>query len=163
MKGIFLCAHRKESPPLVLGRNLKVRRQIGSSVRSVLLSFGGINNCLKTHKVVQLENRSIALNAMRTVLNTVSGTEQRNHCPKCLWSCHVDFQIGDRRSACRSVMEPIAVCARPNGEWSIVHRCIKCGAVRLNRIAGDDNEILLLLLALRPIAMPAFPLDRIGK
>jgi hypothetical protein len=111
-------------------------------------SIGEPFNCVKCNELV---------------LNTVSGTEQRNHCPKCLWSRHVDFQIGDRRSACRSVMEPIAVCAKPNGEWSIVHRCIKCGAVRLNRIAGDDNEILLLSLALRPIAMPAFPLDKIGK
>lgn len=60
-------------------------------------------------------------------------------------------------------MEPIAVWAKPKGEWSIIHRCGRCGALRVNRIAGDDNEVLLLSLALRPIAMPAFPLHRIAR
>ncbi len=69
---------------------------------------------------------------------------------------------GDRRSACRSAMEPIAVYARQKGEWSVIHRCTKCAALRMNRIAGDDNEVLLLSLALRPIALPAFPLERAG-
>ena len=45
---------------------------------------------------------------------------------------------------------------KPNGEWSIVHRCSQCGALRANRIAGDDNEALLLSIAMRPIARP-FP------
>ena len=75
----------------------------------------------------------------------------------------MDFQTGDRRSACRCAMEPIAVWVKQSGEWSIVHRCVKCGALRLNRIAGDDNEVLLLSLALRPIARPAFPLDKLGQ
>jgi len=60
-------------------------------------------------------------------------------------------------------MEPISVWVKPDGEWSIVHRCVKCGALRVNRIAGDDNEVLLLSLALRPIARPAFPLDKVGR
>ena len=34
--------------------------------------------------------------------------------------------------------------------------------IRMNRIAGDDNEVLLVSMALRPLARPAFPLDRIG-
>ena len=91
------------------------------------------------------------------------GTEQRNHCPHCLWSLHVDHKTGDRRSLCRSAMEPISVWAKPNGEWALVHRCGACGAVRANRIAGDDNEGALLSLALRPLAKPAFPLDDLGS
>jgi ribosome biogenesis GTPase len=97
------------------------------------------------------------------VTNPEAGTEQRNHCPGCLWSLHVDFMNGDRRSACRAAMEPIAVHARQKGEWSLIHRCTRCGALRMNRIAGDDNEALLLSLALRPIALPAFPLERAGR
>ena len=58
-------------------------------------------------------------------------------------------------------MEPIAVWVKPNGEWSLVHRCRECGALRDNRIAGDDNEVILLSLALKPLARPAFPLDRV--
>ena len=96
------------------------------------------------------------------IFDPAGGTQQRNHCPKCLWSRHVDFQVGDRRSSCRSAMEPIAVWVKRDGEWSLIHRCA-CGALRLNRIAGDDNETLLLSLALRPIALPAFPLDKVGR
>jgi hypothetical protein len=56
-------------------------------------------------------------------------------------------------------MEPIAVWVRHNGEWSLVHRCTRCGMMKANRIAGDDNELLLLSLATRPLAQPPFPLD----
>jgi len=101
------------------------------------------------------------VNCGELVTAPATGTEQRNHCPRCLWSRHVDFQTGDRRSVCKGGMEPIAVWVKPTREWSIVHRCTKCGTLRVNRVAGDDNEVILLSLALRPIALPAFPLDRI--
>jgi ribosome biogenesis GTPase len=58
-------------------------------------------------------------------------------------------------------MEPITVWVKPNGEWALVHRCRECGALRANRIAGDDNEVILLSLALKPLARPAFPLERV--
>ena len=87
------------------------------------------------------------------------GTRHRNHCPLCLWSRHVDESIGDRASSCRHPMEPIAITVAESGEWSIIHRCAGCGRLRPNRIAGDDSEVALLLLALRPLANPAFPLD----
>ena len=96
------------------------------------------------------------------VPGSAPGTIHRNHCPRCLWSLHVDLTTGDRRSACRGPMEPIAIGIRPDGEWSLVHRCARCGLVRLNRIAGDDNEVLLVSMALRPLARPPFPLDRLG-
>ncbi|MEM1184594.1 MAG: RNHCP domain-containing protein [Planctomycetota bacterium] len=94
-----------------------------------------------------------------TVSGEAWGTKQRNHCPSCLWSRHVDESIGDRRSACNQFMEPIALSAHESGEWSIVHRCTGCGQLRANRVAGDDDEVALLRLALRPLARPAFPLD----
>ena len=60
-------------------------------------------------------------------------------------------------------MEPIAVAVRDagatGGEWVLVHRCTRCAALRVNRIAGDDSERALLALALRPLARPAFPID----
>jgi RNHCP domain len=70
---------------------------------------------------------------------------------------------GDRRSGCRSPMEPIALWVRPDGEWAVVHRCTRCRFVRTNRIAGDDSELALLSLAMRPLARPAFPLDRLAQ
>ena len=91
------------------------------------------------------------------------GTRHRNHCPSCLRSLHLDFQTGDRASACGGIMEPIAISVRKDKEWVIIHRCIKCGILRENRIAGDDNEAILLSLAVKPIAMPPFPLKSINQ
>ncbi len=59
-------------------------------------------------------------------------------------------------------MEPIAICVRGDGEWVIVHRCAGCGALRLNRSAGDDNALVLVRLAVKPLATPPFPLERIA-
>lgn len=90
------------------------------------------------------------------------GTRHRNHCPMCLWSRHLDEEPGDRACPCAQPMEPVAIEVRREGEWSIVHRCTGCGTLRTNRIAGDDHELALLSLALRPLARPAFPLDVLG-
>ena len=98
----------------------------------------------------------------QTVAPEADGTMHRNHCPHCLWSVHADLRPGDRRCGCRGEMEPIAVWIRRGGEWAIVHRCQKCGALRSNRVASDDNELALMSLAVRPLAMPPFPLDRLA-
>jgi len=86
----------------------------------------------------------------QTVSPEAAGTAHRNHCPRCLWSLHVDIRPGDRRCGCKGVMEPVAISVRYNGEWTIVHRCKRCGAVRINRIAGDDNELCLLYTSPSP-------------
>ena len=75
---------------------------------------------------------------------TVSGGRHRNHCPLCLYSRHVDLGMpGDRRCECRSLMEPIGLATRRNGEEVIVHRCLGCGAVRVCRVAADDHPMAL--------------------
>lgn len=56
-------------------------------------------------------------------------------------------------------MEPIGIEVRAGGEWAVIHRCTACQKIGTNRIAGDDDERVLLALALRPIANPAFPID----
>ena len=94
----------------------------------------------------------------RSVSVDAPGTRHRNHCPHCLWSRHVDIEAGDRESRCLGAMEPVAVWVKHNGEWALVHRCERCGELRGNRIAGDDSQIALVSLALRPIVLPAFPL-----
>lgn len=78
----------------------------------------------------------------------VSGVQNRNHCPYCLWSRHVDlWKAGDRLSACKAGMEPIGLTVkmRPNkygswncGELMVIHRCEACGKLSINRIAADD-------------------------
>ncbi len=71
----------------------------------------------------------------------------------------MDLSTGDRRAGCKGQMEPIAIWVRPGGEWAIVHRCRRCNVMRVNRIAGDDSELVLMSLAVRPLAQPPFPLD----
>jgi hypothetical protein len=56
-------------------------------------------------------------------------------------------------------MEPLAVAVRGDGEWVLIHRCLGCGQLRLNRTAGDDSPLLLVRLAIRPLALPPFPLE----
>jgi len=99
----------------------------------------------------------------REVEVSAPGTKHRNHCPHCLWSAHLDDRPGDRDAHCGGRMEPIAVSVRKGGEWALVHRCQDCGALRANRIAGDDNALVLVSLAVRPLAQPAFPLDRLEQ
>jgi hypothetical protein len=82
-----------------------------------------------------------------TVAPDAPGTRQRNHCPVCLHSLHVDITVGDRRSLCRGLMEPIALWVRDGGELCVLHRCSRCGVIRANRLAGDDREEAVRLLA----------------
>ena len=91
------------------------------------------------------------------------GTAHRNHCPTCLWSRHLDDAPGDRAANCGSSMEPIAIHVRGDGEWVLVHRCCGCGELHLNRTAGDDNVLLLVQLAVKPMARPPFPLEVLGR
>ena len=92
------------------------------------------------------------------------GTAHRNHCPTCLWSRHVDDDTpGDRDADCGSQMEPIGITVRGGGEWVLVHRCTGCDEVHLNRTAGDDNPLILLRIAVLPLAQPPFPLEWIGQ
>jgi len=45
---------------------------------------------------------------------------------------------------------------------AIIHRCRTCGELHSNRIAGDDNELALVALAVRAISQPPFPLERLS-
>ena len=53
---------------------------------------------------------------------------------------------GDRKSNCQSKMKPLGLTCRSDGELMVVHRCLNCGKISYNRIAGDDNTYALLAL-----------------
>ena len=90
------------------------------------------------------------LNCGREVsaLPAVSGVHNRNHCPYCLVSKHVDLrQAGDRLAVCKGPMRPIGLTAKRSGkkytaqapgELMLVHHCQRCGALSINRMAADD-------------------------
>ena len=79
----------------------------------------------------------------------LSGVNNRNHCPYCLWSCHLDlYYAGDRLSACRGQMKPIGLTMKKGrnkyrlesrGELMLIHECMECGSLSINRIAADDD------------------------
>jgi hypothetical protein len=73
----------------------------------------------------------------------VEGNGYTNHCPQCLWSKHVDVSPGDRANACGGMMEPIRV--EKNGkEYTIIHKCIKCGFEKPNKAVREDDFQMLV-------------------
>lgn len=75
----------------------------------------------------------------------VVGNGYTNHCPKCLWSKHVDEFPGDRAAECNGAMEPIGLITTGK-DWVIVHRCQKCSKTIKNRKAvNDDSETIISL------------------
>ncbi|MCL2820111.1 MAG: RNHCP domain-containing protein [Oscillospiraceae bacterium] len=92
-----------------------------------------------------------------------SGTEHRNHCPYCLLSQHLDIDPGDRSADCGGAMDAIGVWVRKDGEWALIHRCKICGHISSNRIAADDNPLILMSIAMKPLGNPPFPLARIEE
>ena len=99
----------------------------------------------------------------RLVVSHGAGSDHRNHCPNCLSSLHLDIEPGDREADCGGLMDAIAVWVRKDREWALIHRCRRCGTLSSNRIAADDNPILLLSIAARPVAIPPFPLERLQE
>ncbi len=97
------------------------------------------------------------------VVPDAAGTRHRNHCPTCLGSVHVDNRPGDRAALCGGLMDPVSVWVRQDGEWAIIHRCRLCGELHSNRIAADDNSILLVSLAVKPLSSPPFPLSTLAQ
>ena len=84
----------------------------------------------------------------------LSGVNNRNHCPYCLWSRHLDlFAAGDRLSACKAAMKPIGLTMKlgrnkyrreARGELMLIHQCTECQALSINRIAADDDSAAIL-------------------
>lgn len=79
----------------------------------------------------------------------VKGSGYTNHCPRCLWSKHVDVNPGDRQAACQGLMEPVGVELK-GGEYTILHRCTRCGFEKRNKASKDDNFDAILHLSSHP-------------
>jgi hypothetical protein len=98
----------------------------------------------------------------------LSGVNNRNHCPYCLWSCHLDlYAAGDRLSACKGQMKPIGLALKTGrnkyrresgGELMLIHQCVDCGTLSINRIAADDDGGTILAVFLSSIEDQIQPL-----
>lgn len=90
----------------------------------------------------------------------ISGVVHRNHCPYCLHSRHVDlFEAGDRLCACKNLMAPVGLTTKKSrdkytryrsGELMLVHRCMGCGGLAINRIAADDDPFKIISMVQNP-------------
>ncbi|MCK1798207.1 RNHCP domain-containing protein [Streptomyces sp. XM4193] len=87
---------------------------------------------------------------------------RRHHCPSCLHSRHVTDQVAGGPSDCRARMNPIAIAVLRTGDWTVVHRCTRCRELAAGPVRGDDNQLILMRMAVRPLAQPPFPLEAFG-
>ena len=71
----------------------------------------------------------------------------RDHCPYCLYSKHVDINPGDRQEQCHGLLEPISVELDSKKGYVIIFKCKKCGMIRKNKAAEDDNMDLIIKLS----------------
>jgi len=69
----------------------------------------------------------------------VKGNGFTNHCPKCLWSRHVDNHPGDRANPCFGLMKPVGL-EMAQGDYIIIHECQKCRAQK-KVTARDEDDI----------------------
>jgi len=67
----------------------------------------------------------------------VRGDGYTDHCPKCLWSRHVDINPGDRRASCKGMMEPVGVEVKTES-ITIYYRCLACG--HRHRVKADPKD-----------------------
>ncbi len=70
----------------------------------------------------------------------VVGSGYTNHCPKCLWSKHVDIDPGDREEVCKGMMKPIAVETKGGVAVKTLHKCVACGFERPATILNEDSR-----------------------
>lgn len=81
----------------------------------------------------------VCANCQKKVLPLINGS-YRNHCPYCLYSRHVDIQSGDRKSPCGGLMKPVRIQYKSRKRIQIVHRCLRCGIEKMNKIAEDPVQ-----------------------
>lgn len=63
----------------------------------------------------------------------------RDHCPNCLCSIHIDNNPGDRSATCLGILRPIDIEKNKKAEYKIIYKCDKCGIIKKNIMAKDDN------------------------
>ncbi len=116
-------------------------------MKSVYRDTFGTFQCLHCHQLVMAES-------------LFSGVQNRNHCPYCLWSRHLDlYRGGDRLAACKAGMEPVGLTLKKTnkkygsqqGELMLIHACMDCGKISINRIAADDDAEMVMSIYQRSL------------
>jgi predicted RNA-binding Zn-ribbon protein involved in translation (DUF1610 family) len=110
----------------------------------------------KNSKKPEKQFRCVNCGTLVSTNRELAGVNNRNHCPNCLWSRHVDeYKPGDRKATCAARMQPVGLTVKKvrkkyaennQGELMLIHRCTGCGKVSINRIASDDSTGALITL-----------------
>ena len=74
------------------------------------------------------------------------GYTSRDHCPKCLYSIHIDNVPGDRANTCLGDLVPISIESSPKKGYIITYKCSKCGEIKRNKSAEDDDFDVMLAI-----------------
>ena len=77
------------------------------------------------------------------------GYSCRNHCNHCLYSKHIDKNPGDREEECHGLLEPIGIEVDNKKGYVIIFKCTKCGQIRRNKAAKDDNMKKIIELSVQ--------------
>ncbi len=147
--------------------NRRINDEFERNFEKITRHRSGVNPNRQSHNLARDKQRARSLTEFRCVQcgqvvstsRECSGVNNRNHCPACLWSRHVDhLKAGDRKSTCRSRMEPLGLTLKhtfkrygeeEQGELMLIHRCAGCGKISINRVAADDNAARIYDLFLR--------------
>jgi hypothetical protein len=116
------------------------------------LEYRSQNNDRTSRVIYDRQNfKCVQCGVFVTAIRELSGVNNRNHCPFCLWSRHMDHLTpGDRKSDCLSRMQPVGLTMKQihkrygqnhQGELMLIHLCTGCGKVSINRIAADDDTL----------------------
>ncbi len=93
---------------------------------------------METKRFTKNDNAFICMHCGLSV--SALGYTSRNHCPRCLYSLHLDNQPGDRQNPCGALMRPISVETDPRRGYIILHKCTKCGEIKRNKAAHEAKE-----------------------
>ncbi len=79
----------------------------------------------------------------------VLGNGFTNHCPRCLYSKHVDVNPGDRLASCGGMMLPVKF-EKEKDEFVFTHKCKRCGYEKRNKMSPEDDFDKALKIVSQP-------------
>ncbi len=88
----------------------------------------------------KIENTNFICENCGFDVKSLSNGSYRNHCPRCLYSKHLDIVPGDRINTCKGLMEPVGINQHKTKGFQIIHKCLDCNELKHNRIAEYDDE-----------------------
>lgn len=102
---------------------------------------------LENSKFTKIDEEFICENCGKKVPKL--GYTCRNHCPYCLYSKHLDINPGDRAEDCHGILEPVGLETSSKKGYVIIFKCKKCGEIRKNKVAEDDDMDKIIELSAR--------------